>query len=940
MTTGGKKKKQGIRTQSTDRGGAVTLPFGVLFIAWGFMLLLGISLQTASSSLNLFKNMAIGLGGGLYPAIPIAVIWFGSLLCVSAKRRVSMYAFSICFLLLLCLQALMTLLLRINDREYPDLMSYIRNLNYLRNAIAPESMWEYISASYNRYYGRFAGNAFFPGGGALGMLFAWPLHLAFGNVGAAVMLFILIAALILALLRLSPVRIIESLSAAARKRHPAGKGDAVPTGVKMQTDPGSARQEPVPETYPDDDGDMTYRKPQPVWPSQTLELFPELNPAPEPGFIAQPSAGMLEDEPQVSFVKATAEPVMPRQIVQQATPAYQVGNRIKETPSVKMPVMTPGKQAEAKPAQQPAPLKEQPATARQTPEKSERPAVPEKEIRTPEPVADPVFPHKNTALTREKPASEEGIQPAVQLSGERVSVTRRADPIIKKSLDGMAKPAEVKQIKLAIDDYEMPPVRLLIEPPESELPDTTAEDLARADKLIETLKSFSIPAYVHDITHGPTVTRFAIRLSEGVNVSRLRSVMDNLTIELKAKGEIRAEMPIPGTSFVGLEVSNDRTAKVYLRDVLSSQRMMDTTSPTAVALGKDITGTPIVCELMDMPHLLIAGATGSGKSVCINSIICSMLYRASPRNVRMVMIDPKFVELQPYNDVPHLLMPVITDPKKTAAALDYICRLMDERYQILVDAGVRNLDAYNRKLGPDEDPLPRIIVIVDEMADLMTTSGKLIEDHIKRITAKARAAGICLIMATQRPSVNIITGVIKANIPGRIAFRVSSSFDSKTILDEVGAEKLLGYGDMLYRSSAREPIRIQGCFVTDKDVEQTAQYIRSRNKAEYNLDMMEYVEKADQPEYSGAEEGAEGTDAEFDELLPQAIEMAVEAGQMSISMLQRVLRVGYARSGRLIDEMARRGIISGNEGTKPRKTLITREQYMADYEQGNSDMPH
>jgi S-DNA-T family DNA segregation ATPase FtsK/SpoIIIE len=260
---------------------------------------------------------------------------------------------------------------------------------------------------------------------------------------------------------------------------------------------------------------------------------------------------------------------------------------------------------------------------------------------------------------------------------------------------------------------------------------------------------------------------------------------------------------------------------------------------------------------------------------------------------------------------------------------------MDQRYQILVEAGVRNLDAYNKKLGPDEDPLPRIIVIVDEMADLMTTSGKMIEDHIKRITAKARAAGICLIMATQRPSVNIITGVIKANIPGRIAFRVSSPFDSKTILDSQGAEKLLGYGDMLYRSQTREPVRVQGSFVSDHDVEQTVEYIRSRNKAEYILDLIEHVEQSDQGDNgSSAGESLDGGDAEFDELLPQAIEMAVEAGQMSISMLQRVLRVGYARSGRLIDEMARRGIISGNEGTKARKTLMSREQYLNYMEQG------
>ncbi len=330
---------------------------------------------------------------------------------------------------------------------------------------------------------------------------------------------------------------------------------------------------------------------------------------------------------------------------------------------------------------------------------------------------------------------------------------------------------------------------------------------------------------------------------KGKDVSKLRSVMDNLTIELKAKGDIRAEIPIPGTSFVGLEVSNDTTSKVYLSEVLDAPRTREIKSPTTVALGKDITGTPILAELMDMPHLLIAGATGSGKSVCINSIICSILYRASPQQVRLILIDPKFVELQPYNDVPHLLLPVITDAKKATMALDWVCTEMDERYQIMQKAGVRNLDAYNKRLGPDEEPLPRIIVIVDEMADLMTVSGKIIEDHIKRITAKARAAGICLILATQRPSVNIITGVIKANIPGRIAFRVASPFDSKTILDAQGAEKLLGYGDMLFRGSIRDPIRVQGCFVSDRDVEQTVEYIKSRNKADYNLDIMEHIEK-------------------------------------------------------------------------------------------------
>jgi len=940
MTTGAKRKSPGVRIQSTDRGGAVTLPLGVALIILGFMLLLGVLLQTSSSSLNLFKNMAIGLGGGLYMAVPFAFIWFGSLLCISAKRYVSMYAFLISFLLMLSFGALLALVLKVNDREYPNLMAYIKNLNYLRMSSNPESMGEYLAASYNRYYGHFAGNNFIPGGGALGMLLAWPLYSALGNTAAITVLCILIAILIPALLRLNPIKIIQHISDILSKRRTRPGSTVVENQpVRQASDPAS--QQGMSQEYPNDDEfSGSYQQTQPVWPSQAAvsSVLPEN--FPEPGFIAQPPAGIL-DEPQTDYIKRNADPVLHQKTVYKKP--FPQKSRAPETESVFRQAQPKTTQAQGQAKSEPSPLirtKAEPAKAQQKPDEITQADPLPRETQKIERAADTSDIFRKSAVNDKKTLLEEGIQPAVPLSGERISVTRREEPASKNTLDGMVRPADVKQIKLAIDDYETPPVRLLTEPPQSEQPDTTAEDLARADKLIETLKSFSVPAYVHDITHGPTVTRFAIRLAEGVNVSRLRSVMDNLTIELKAKGEIRVEMPIPGTSFVGLEVSNDKTTKVYLRDVLSSTRMQETKSPTAVALGKDITGTPIVCELMDMPHLLIAGATGSGKSVCINSIICSMLYRASPRYVRMIMIDPKFVELQPYNDVPHLLMPVITDSKKAAAALDWVCQMMDERYQILVDAGVRNLDAYNRKLGPDEDPLPRIIVIVDEMTDLMTTSGKLVEDHIKRITAKARAAGICLIMATQRPSVNIITGVIKANIPGRIAFRVSSPFDSKTILDEVGAEKLLGYGDMLYRSTTREPIRIQGCFVTDKDVEQTVLYIRSRNKAEYNLDLMEHIEKAEQPDMNGAEDNPEGGDTEFDELLPQAIEMAVEAGQMSISMLQRVLRVGYARSGRLIDEMARRGIISGNEGTKPRKTLMTREQYLTYFEQNESAQHH
>jgi len=530
----------------------------------------------------------------------------------------------------------------------------------------------------------------------------------------------------------------------------------------------------------------------------------------------------------------------------------------------------------------------------------------------------------------------------VELTGRRVAVSPKPGPVAADSrLDGMAKAkAGGKQMSMPFDDYSRPPARLISSPPPDEHPDTTEEDLARADKLISTLSSFNITATVQQIVHGPAITRFAIRLAEGVNVNRLRNVMDNIAVELLAKSAIRAEIPIPGTPLIGIEVSNDKATTVYLSEVLQSPKMLELKSPTAVALGKDITGAPVICELMDMPHLLIAGATGSGKSVCINSIITSLLYRATPTEVRMILIDPKFVELQPYNDIPHLLLPVVVDPKKAVMALEWVCQEMDERYQKLQKYGVRNIDAYNKKLDPDEEPMPKIVVVVDEMSDLMASAGKIIDEHVKRITAKARAAGICLILATQRPSVDVITGIIKANIPSRIAFQVSSQVDSRTIIDSQGAEKLLGYGDMLYLPrNLSAPKRVQGCFISDKDVGMVADYVKSRNQADYNVDIMEHIEKGDKQDTGsgGGNDAADDSADEFDELLPKAIEMAVEAGQMSISMLQRVLRVGYGRAGRLIDEMARRNIISGNEGTKPRKTLITREEYQQLFD--DSDIP-
>ena len=928
MSTAKKKAKQTV--QSTDRGGPILLILGGLILMLGFMTFLGLTLQTSAPSLQLFKEMALGLGGALYALVPLLFIGWGIAISISTKRYVSFYPFIVGTLLFLSVAALVTLLTGVEGHR--DLMDFVRNINAnYQTSNSPDSMGAYISTAYLRYNGRFA---HIPGGGALGMLLAFPFWAALGKVGAITMIILACLALFFALIRVNPVAIAQKLgegksgSASAQPAvspQPRRDINHVPEQAEVYEVPQEAFDigEPAiahdPVMYDQQIGvDYPEEPVYPVWPSPAYQPAPAGVQVDDPdtsSFIPQTPADLWMTPDPVPVKTAQTPPVRDvKPATRQQQPEPLAEKPVVQEPAHIAPVVEPVKQP---------PVMKKPEPMEQKPE-----AAP-----APEPVAE-----KKPAVSAAKPS--DSAKPvltasAVTPSGERVAIPSRA-PLGDKNvrMDGTPKETKPMQVQFAIDSYQPPPMRLLGVPAEINLEDTTEEDQAKANRLIETLSSFAIPASLHHITHGPTVTRFAIRLAEGVNVSKLRSVMDNLTIELKAKGDIRAEIPIPGTSFVGLEVSNDTTSKVYLSEVLDSPRIRENKSPTTVALGKDITGTPILAELMDMPHLLIAGATGSGKSVCINSIICSILYRASPRQVRLILIDPKFVELQPYNDVPHLLLPVISDAKKATMALDWVCQEMDERYQTMQKAGVRNLDAYNKKLGPDEEPIPRIIVIVDEMADLMTVSGKVIEDHIKRITAKARAAGICLILATQRPSVNIITGVIKANIPGRIAFRVASPFDSKTILDAQGAEKLLGYGDMLFRGNVRDPIRVQGCFVSDRDVEQTVGYIKSRNKADYNLDIMEHIEQQEQAENGGLDPG-DGGDEGFDDLLPQAIEMAVESGQMSISMLQRVLRVGYARAGRLIDEMARRGVISGNEGTKARKTLMTREQYSAYLEQSD-----
>ena len=500
-------------------------------------------------------------------------------------------------------------------------------------------------------------------------------------------------------------------------------------------------------------------------------------------------------------------------------------------------------------------------------------------------------------------------QTVVQLRGNRLDGT----PIVMPAKDVHEAPQTAKE------EYIFPPIDLLNQSSTTADPDQRAKDEAGARKLLGTLESFGVQAKLLNVTHGPAITRYELAPAPGVKVSRIVGLVDDIALNMASDG-VRIEAPIPGKPAVGIEIPNQKIATVSLRDVLESPEMMREKSPTAVALGKGISGAPVIADMAKMPHVLIAGATGSGKSVCINTIINSIIFRAKPEEVRLILIDPKVVELSVYNGIPHLLVPVVTDPKKASAALSWAVVEMEHRY--------KRFRGYNNAIGPNEEPMSKIIVIIDELADLMMVAPGEVEESICRLAQLARAAGIHLVIATQRPSVNVITGVIKANIPSRIAFAVSSQIDSRTILDSGGAEKLLGKGDMLYApQGAGKPTRVQGCFVSDDEVQRIVEFVRGRHSADYNEDVIEQMNTA-ADEDSGASSDAPSAGEPVDEMLAKAIELAVDAGQVSISMLQRRLRVGYARAGRLVDEMTQRGITAEAEGpTKPRTVLISREEW-------------
>ncbi|MBQ1274714.1 MAG: DNA translocase FtsK [Cellulosilyticum sp.] len=461
--------------------------------------------------------------------------------------------------------------------------------------------------------------------------------------------------------------------------------------------------------------------------------------------------------------------------------------------------------------------------------------------------------------------------------------------------------------------YHFPPVSLLKKVVAQQDKEASKKSLTNARKLEETLASFGVEAKVTQIHRGPSVTRYELQPKQGVKVSKIVNLSDDIALNLAAPN-IRIEAPIPGKAAVGIEVANATSEIVYLRDVIDSDRFLAFPSKLAFALGKDIAGKPIIADIGKMPHMLIAGATGSGKSVCINTLITSIIYKATPQEVRLIMIDPKVVELSVYNGIPHLLIPVVTDPKKAAGALFWAVNEMTRRYNLFAENNVRDMKGYNEKQVDEHQRLPQIVIIIDELADLMMTGAKEVEDAICRLAQMARAAGIHLVIATQRPSVDVITGVIKANIPSRLAFAVSSGTDSRTILDMVGAEKLLGKGDMLfYPVGESKPIRIQGAFISDHEVESIVNTIKT-DRTDYEQSVMESMENAASPVQMDA-------DDEADELLEKAVEFAADKEKLSISMLQRYFRIGFNRAARLMDALEARGIVGPDEGSKPRKVL-------------------
>ena len=585
------------------------------------------------------------------------------------------------------------------------------------------------------------------------------------------------------------------------------------------------------------------------------------------------------------------------------------------------------------PAKQPQPQPEEPTFA----PKEKKPFFSRKSsaVRTPDQVlrgepAEEAAPVAPAAPVMSPPAASAAPAPVAKpREAAKPSVTAQE---VQDATEEVTAAVE-QELAQPEEAYQYPPITLLDENTADNYTEVGAELRSNSQRLAQTLQSFGVDARPGAVVHGPSVTRYEFTLEQGVKLSKITNLSDDIALALGASGVRIA--PIPNKiSVVGIEVPNRAVTPVRIRDVVESRTFTEHKSPVAFAVGKDIGGSCIVGDIGKLPHVLIAGTTGSGKSVCTNSLIVSILYKSTPEEVRFIMVDPKMVELAPYNGIPHLLIPVVTDPKKAAGALQWAVFEMMKRYKLFSEHGVKDLAGYNALARQDEElkTMPTVVVVIDELADLMLVAAKEVEESICRVAQMGRAAGMHLVIATQRPSSDVITGLMKANIPSRIAFAVASSLESRIILDTTGAEKLVGKGDMLYAPlGAGKPTRVQGCFITPEEIERVVGFVKTTGEAEYSREVMDKIEQAvkEKEKGGGGKTSAEPAEAQEDgdELLPAAVEVVLETGQASVSMLQRRLKLGYSRAARLVDQMEERGIVGPFEGSKPRQLLIDKAKW-------------
>ncbi len=951
---------------------------GILLIAIGILSLISVVGGVSGSVFLIIKRATQGLGGALCLGIPILFIWGGALIAFSAQRRVPVRAFLLLSLLYICVLGIFNLLSKIGTLTF---MEYAAAYKNGASAITSTNGYGgFLSAGYQIC----AANGTF--GGAVGMLTAWPLWTFVGSIGGTAILAAIGLMCVLFVSKFDVIGVIRQYRENAQQRTEAREAkmerhayekelkkqqrkqgyentdetahdNVVPVQTKIQAMQQAAKQETM--QIAGQQGFSGFTGGIPAWPQNnaSVQMGQQTQDAQQNMFVPGQQVTLYD------------EMIVPESPSNTNAPTWKLKNIFNRKEAA-----APVEAAVAAPTTTFAPTGDKDREVNRVLEKMEENRKRKQEIEqrigqaSGAGINTPVTPTAQTVLSKaakktqpnrnmtqrqidyanqtaayqppERPQTTQPVESPVKTAQQdlfaaykKPDTTDRTHPMSGQRLDHPSlklpekRKTEIKestQIKKHTD-YPYPMIELLNLQTQS-IPDTREQDETSARRLEKTLESFSIPARVKRVTHGPAVTRFELGLiSSGINVKRILNIADNIALDMAANGGVRIEVPIPGTNLFGVEVPNKEIIGVSLAEVLTSPEMTNAKSPLSVALGKDIAGRPVICDLAKMPHLLIAGQTGSGKSVCINAIINSLLYRSTPEEVRMIMIDPKVVELQGYNKVPHLLIPVVSDPHKASGALAWAVQEMLDRYHKMQSKGVREITGYNARVTGDEPKLPRIVIIIDELSDLMLACKKEVEESIIRLAQLARAAGIHVVVATQRPTVNVITGLIKANIPSRIAFAVASSTDSRTILDMNAAEKLLGRGDMFYYpTGAKAPLRVQGCFVSDAEIANVVDYIGKNSEPDYDETINEIMESTQ----DGDEDDADTDNAsDTDERLQEAIEMVLTDGQASISMLQRRMKIGYARAGRLIDTMATRGVVSKSAGSKPREILMSYEQY-------------